>query len=769
MGSIRKLSIAVLMFLAIFTSVNISQQISTDPSKTVLLKTDEKAEDEKNSDEKNKESEKESGGDSTGGSCDAYVSEKEKQQCLKDREASLKTADFYTQAIMSLDPTIAEKEVSEDYIKNFSNSSVTALAYDISLFDPETIVMAIINLVISLIEMIGLFISLLVLIIYNVASSTFWMVIINTIFNQVDKVLFNWSDPNSYFMKLVFLFGILALARKLAQSKTKIFTMKTLINSIVEVVVSCMMVVFIAQYGRPIILHVENLLTTSVVQTFSFSSSDEKIDPEIENKRIIFDTLQKQGFILRHFGVVDESRISNINTGDYQGKGEGEKIEYSNADRVANLLNDPSTANAKMERQAFGSTNIAYNTGQTLQILGLSIVFGVHRLLLGILFGSGGLILIGLGLVKEVLLAISVYALVIMLWRQNKAIAGNWFASRMQWSILFMLASIIFSIMNFFINQLVIEVTKYGLLLIIVLDIILVILMKYLWDNKEEIWKKITADISGGEAGALEVARMVITGDVTPSNVLENRADRRRKEKEENDPLNDFDDKDPNRSKSSLSNEDETELADKDIDDSSEDITEHDLDLNADASEDTVNPNSDEEDTSNVNSNSDTEINTEESETSNDQDNDQSINDENEDIQERSTDEMTSSDENKTMDDIVNDLDEHTRQKKQETSASNDATDKLFEDDKDLNETNENDKDKSKNESSNNDSMQRKSPSLDGDNLSDIELEMTNYDKPVQTPDISNHKAKQDKENEIDSFMDDLLVGKDKNKDEEDI
>ena len=171
----------------------------------------------------------------------------------KDTESSnvnLKTSNFYTSAIASIDPEIRKKEDGQNYIDNFSNSTVTALSYDLSLVDPDTILMHAIGLVINIFEAIGSLISLVVLIAYNLASSSFWKTAIETIFNTFDTAIFNWSDANSWFYKIVLLFGLVAVIKKLLSSMKRVVTYKTVVTTIFQVVLSCIMIVFIAQQGR---------------------------------------------------------------------------------------------------------------------------------------------------------------------------------------------------------------------------------------------------------------------------------------------------------------------------------------------------------------------------------------------------------------------------------------------------------------------------------------------------------------------------------------
>ena len=78
-------------------------------------------------------------------------------------DVRLNTSNFYSSAIMSIDTTTREKEADMDYVKNFSNSMITALSYDLSLVDPvyDTLMHAL-GIVINIIESIGGLMSLTV-------------------------------------------------------------------------------------------------------------------------------------------------------------------------------------------------------------------------------------------------------------------------------------------------------------------------------------------------------------------------------------------------------------------------------------------------------------------------------------------------------------------------------------------------------------------------------------------------------------------------------
>lgn len=549
--------------------------------------------------------------DTTG--CNSYTTQEERDQCVKDRAANLSTAPFYSTAIMSIDSKISAKELSQDYIKNFSNSSVTALSYNLSLFDPDTIIMHIVNIVISLIEMIGQAISLVVLILYNVASGSFWKTIIQGVFDIFDKAIFNWGNPNSWFIKILFLFGSLSVAMKLMSQWNKHFTINTLITVTVQVVVSCMMIVFIAQYGRGIISYIENMATESIVQNFNLLEDqyDSSLPLEVNVKGQIFDIMQKQGFVLRHFGVTTADQIESVE--NVLVSSDGTKRTISGKERVEKLLNEPSQRRSYLERKLLGNDQIGYSSGRVLAILGISVIFLIHRVLMGLLIGSASLLLLGIGFLKEITIATSVYALVFMLFKKDKRLAFNWFFGRMKWMLAFILSSLIFNMFLSFIVLLIngISAQKASLLIILPFDIILCLAIYYLVTHAPQIWEKLMADFDiDGNSGIINLAKGVIGGDITPLemfNKFKNRNDETPSSDNISNPLN-------HKSLTNMTKDnDELSESESGIEESNEDLNT----VDDEATESTLNKKTTESELSNqVNTSTDapTSINTEETE-----------------------------------------------------------------------------------------------------------------------------------------------------------
>ena len=103
-----------------------------------------------------------------------------------------------------------------------------------------------------------------------------------------------------------------------------------------------------------------------------------------------FDIMQKQSFVLRHFGVTSADKIPNEYKNTY--KGQDWVVKESGEKRLQTLLDNPSTESARIERQEYGNDQIGYSGAQCGVILGESIVFLVHRFLMGFVIASACII-----------------------------------------------------------------------------------------------------------------------------------------------------------------------------------------------------------------------------------------------------------------------------------------------------------------------------------------------------------------------------------------
>lgn len=494
----------------------------------------------------------------------------ENESTSKDSESTnvnLSTSNFYTSAIMSIDSDTRAKEGDQDYIKNFSNSTVTALSYDLSLVDPDTILMHAIGLVINIFEAIGSLISLVVLIAYNLASSSFWKTAIETIFNTFDKAIFNWSDSNSWFYKIVLLFGLIAVIKKLLSSMKRVVSYKTVVSTIFQVVLSCIMIVFIAQQGRTVVSYVDGLVNESISISFNFIDdqyTESDLPLEINVKNQIFDIMQKQGFTLRHFGVTSAKQIPSEYYGTYKGK------DYKTSDtgetRLNQLLNDPSTENARIERQTYGSDQIGYSGAQCGVILGESLVFLVHKAFMGFIIGSACIMLFGFCFMKEVSLSLSIYGLVFMMFKNELRVASSWFMSRMKWTIMFIFINLGFNMFLSFMIRIINYISSQALLFLLIFDILIALLITYVISHWQEIWEKITHDLGiSSDSTIIDAGKAILNGNIDPKDVYNNRKDRVAEERTQRDQDNYGDDSDYDASQPSVSNvKSGDDLADQD-------------------------------------------------------------------------------------------------------------------------------------------------------------------------------------------------------------
>lgn len=686
----------------------------------------------------------------------------------KDSESTnvnLKTSNFYTSAIASIDPEIRKQEDGQDYIDNFSNSTVTALSYDLSLVDPDTITMQIIGIVINIFEAIGSLFSLVVLISYNLASSSFWKTAIESIFNAFDTAIFNWSDPNSWFYKIVLLFGLIAVIKKLLSSMKRLVTYKTVVITIFQVVISCILIVFIAQQGRSVVSYVDGLVNESISTSFNFIDdqyAESELPLEINVKNQIFDIMQKQGFTLRHFGVTSASQIPSEYYGTYKGK--DYKTSDSGETRLNQLLKDPSTENARIERQKYGSNQIGYSGAQCIVILGQSLVFLVHKAFMGFIIGSACIMLFGFCFMKEVSLSLSIYGLVFMLFKNELRVASSWFMSRMKWTIMFIFINLGFNMFLSFMIRIINYISSQALLFLLIFDILIAWLIAYVIGHWQEIWEKITHDLGiNSDSTVIDAGKAILNGDIDPRDVYNNHKDRvaderaqRDQDRYSDDP--DYDSLEPSvsnvKSGDDLADQDEMVEGDEEVDeDSSEDLKniddEFDVDKEFEVEEDAnaivkdvdaIDDASNEDKTSIV----DTKIDLEEDGELEPEENEKSsINDSNIDLEEDINDDLPSEEEqltsidesNEELGDIPTNKSSLDENKKSEVSTSND----------DLND--KNDIDESSNSSNDQVNIENNSTNLNEADRVNSSDEVIDIKTPVT----------EEQKKELDNFLDDLI------------
>lgn len=424
--------------------------------------------------------------------------------CMNDRNESIQTADFIVKSFMSLDPKIAEQEMEQDYVKYYWNSSMTLMGDYLDLFRPSTILMSMINLVTNLFEMIGLVITTFVMILYNLTSTSFISSIMDTVLTALDQLIFQWDDPNSWAYKVIILGAFVSFAIKFLSSKHRILSPSHFVNLLFQVVVSASLIVVIGIYGRPLVNHVDKMFNDLIVVVID-SESDRPL--EIENKSILFDTLQMQSFKIRHFGSLD------IEDASYEDE-EGEMIYVSAEERLDTLLRDQTWESAWREYDSYGNNAITHNIGSSLQVLFLSILFLLHRVMLAFIYITLCALLGIVKLLKELTIVLSLYQLIYLLFKGNSN-NRHWFMSRLQWMVVCMIGNVLFTTLLFFMSRMIENVSMIHPLALIGFDVLLLLLImvapKFLAPMMQSMMKTMTpqmlSNVLSGRSNPQDVYR----------------------------------------------------------------------------------------------------------------------------------------------------------------------------------------------------------------------------------------------------------------------
>ncbi len=410
--------------------------------------------------------------------------------------------DFITEALRSLDENTAQEELTQNYLYNFYHSSQTAMTKSFNIFQGETIVMVVINFFTMLIEMIGIAVTFFVMVLYNFVSASFLGEMVNDIISGIEKIMFDWSDMNSWIIKVLVISTLVGIAYRLIKDFTRIRGYKQVLQIALSAVVSMTFVIFIGRNGRNIIKGIEDSLQNMIVETFVFDGQSGNM--EIANKENIFDTMQLQPFMLRHFGTTSYEKIASS---------ADQSVDEAKA-RVQKLLDDPSKDNAVKEYEDYGNNAISHDISSTGTVFFLSIITLIHKVLIGAIIGVICILVGAVKLLKELLLWLSVYQLILwMIKRTNKA--QQWFTDRLMWSLLAIGADILFSTALYFIMQICTKVSAIHPLFLIGFDVLLLILTIYAFKHlyKVSAWLK--------EDGS-DMLKTMLVGSSTPLQVYNN-------------------------------------------------------------------------------------------------------------------------------------------------------------------------------------------------------------------------------------------------------
>lgn len=414
--------------------------------------------------------------------------------------------DFIADALRSLDEKTAEEEAGENYITNFFNSAQTASSESFNIFKPETWIMTVINLFTMLLEMVGAVGTFFTMVLYNFVSSSFLAGIVNSVITGIEHVVFNWQDMNSWVIKVLVISTLIGIIYRFIKEFTHIRGYKQMLMIALSAVMSMTFVIFIGRNGRNIISGFENAVQSTIVETFVFDG--EANNMEIANKESIFNTMQLQPFMLRHFGTTSYEQIAS---------NAGQSVDDAK-ERVQELLDDPSTDNAEKEYDDFDNRAISHDIISSGVVFFLSLITLVHKVLIGIIIAVICIAVGAVKLMKELLLWLSIYQLIWwMIKRDHKA--QQWFADRIMWSILAIGADLLFSTSLYFIMQMCTKVSAIHPLFLIGFDVLLLVIVLFAKRHISEIaaWLKDT----GGDA-----IKTMLVGSTTPLQFYNNNRSR---------------------------------------------------------------------------------------------------------------------------------------------------------------------------------------------------------------------------------------------------
>lgn len=403
---------------------------------------------------------------------------------------------FITEAIQSIDSDVAKKEKNKDYIKNFYNSSQTVMTEGLNLLKPHTIVMVMVNFITMILELIGIAVTFVVMILYNFVSTSFMSTTVQGVFSIIERVMFDWSNPNSWIIKVLVIMTVVSIGYQLVKNFTKMTNWRKIMQVVLSAFISMSFIIFIGQSGRKIVGAIEQTMQEMITQTFVFDGQDQNM--EIANKENIFEILQMQPFMIRHYGTASYNKIANDSD---QSVGDAKN-------RVKTLLSDPSEDNADTEYDDYHNTVISHDVPSTTLVLFLSAICLIHRVLIAIILAILCVVVGAIKLMKEIMLALSVYQLIWWLFRHDHK-AREWFTTRVMWSIATIAVDILFSAAMYFLFQVCKIILEQSSLIMIAFDIILLAIIRLLIKNASLLYSKIK------DAGGAVVEAM-ITGSMTP-------------------------------------------------------------------------------------------------------------------------------------------------------------------------------------------------------------------------------------------------------------
>lgn len=213
---------------------------------------------------------------------------------------------FQNQMLLSFNAKIAEKEKLERFITQLDASALTARKdVNVGIFSGgEAFGVFIFGSLQDLIEQGNLFVSRVVITFYNVATGGLIQNIVGGALATVNKTVFDWGNINGFGFGIVIILALITIMSRVFQMLTNYQSRQYIVKSIVSVIVGALMLLFVVNYGAPIVNQIRTNIDTSIA-----SLNGNELSTSTENKNNMFDILQRQPFLIRNFNVGADSQI----------------------------------------------------------------------------------------------------------------------------------------------------------------------------------------------------------------------------------------------------------------------------------------------------------------------------------------------------------------------------------------------------------------------------------------------------------------------------
>lgn len=414
--------------------------------------------------------------------------------CLEEYRKAVTKNDFAIQGMVSFDKAEMLEEMGEEYVVYFSSSAEVPNSIEVDMFNlGESFIGLLFVGIISLFEQLGLFISWIVMVIYNFASSNVVSLIIRNVGEVLNQTIFDWKNPAGVGVSLIILVTLVTILKMLLQNfKLYSKSRKNIFQDVMGIVLNAFLIYFIALSGTGIVYQFEEGLTDSIGDMIQIEYDENSSSSvAVQTKDLIFDLMQMQPYMLRNFGT--------MNVEDLEG-GIG---------RVHNLLDG--TTSVKEEVNSYDNAYIIQDSPTAVQNLFFEFLIIIQRILLTIIIASLTILFLAFQFVKELLLLMAVLNIVKLLFNPRWSIF-DWFVARVLWAILAVLVSVGFTVILYALFKAIAYVTSINVLFLIVFDAVVVYLIYLVKNNWQLIAEKFMREIKTysnlytGTEGCMEIA-----------------------------------------------------------------------------------------------------------------------------------------------------------------------------------------------------------------------------------------------------------------------